>query len=66
MSWQNATTPTGINTKEMNLIEYKDVNVYQESQLVLQDVNVEIGEGEFVYVTGKVGDWRRRIRLCHG
>lgn len=39
----------------MNLIEYKDVNVYQESQLVLQDVNVEIGEGEFVYVTGKVG-----------
>ena len=55
MSWQNATTPTGINTKEMNLIEYKNVNVYQESQLVLQDVNVEIGEGEFVYVTGKVG-----------
>lgn len=39
----------------MNLIEYKNVNVYQESQLVLQDVNVEIGEGEFVYVTGKVG-----------
>ena len=39
----------------MNLIDYKGVNVYQESQLVLQDVNVEIGEGEFVYVTGKVG-----------
>ena len=39
----------------MNLIEYKGVNVYQDSQLVLQDVNVEIGEGEFVYVTGKVG-----------
>ena len=39
----------------MNLIDYKDVNIYQESQLVLQDVNVEIGEGEFVYLTGKVG-----------
>ena len=39
----------------MNLIDYKGVNVYQESQLVLQDVNVEIGEGEFVYLTGKVG-----------
>ena len=39
----------------MNLIDYKDVNVYQESQLVLQDVNVQIGEGEFVYLTGKVG-----------
>ncbi|MBR1666806.1 MAG: ATP-binding cassette domain-containing protein [Bacteroidaceae bacterium] len=39
----------------MNLIEYKDVNVYQESQLVLQNVSVTIGEGEFVYLTGKVG-----------
>ena len=39
----------------MNLIDYKNVNVYQESQLVLQDVNVQIGEGEFVYLTGKVG-----------
>ena len=38
-----------------NLIDYKDVNIYQESQLVLQDVNVQIGEGEFVYLTGKVG-----------
>ena len=39
----------------MNLIDYKGVNVYQESQLVLQDINVQIGEGEFVYLTGKVG-----------
>lgn len=39
----------------MNLIEYKDVNVYQDSQLVLQNVSVTIGEGEFVYLTGKVG-----------
>ncbi len=39
----------------MNLIDYKDVNVYQESQLVLQNVNLQIGEGEFVYLTGKVG-----------
>lgn len=39
----------------MNLIDYKGVNVYQESQLVLQGINVLIGEGEFVYLTGKVG-----------
>ena len=39
----------------MNLIDYKGVNVYQESQLVLRDVNGQIGEGEFVYLTGKVG-----------
>ncbi len=37
------------------LIEYKNVNVYQDAQLVLQDVNFEVGEGEFVYITGKVG-----------
>ena len=37
------------------LIEYKNVNVYQESQLVLHDVNFTVGTGEFVYITGKVG-----------
>jgi len=37
------------------LIDYKNVNVYQESQLVLQNVNFQVGEGEFVYITGKVG-----------
>lgn len=39
----------------MRLIDYKDVNIYQESQLVLQDIDLQIGEGEFVYLTGKVG-----------
>ena len=39
----------------MGLIDYKNVNVYQESQLVLQDIDLQIGEGEFVYLTGKVG-----------
>ena len=39
----------------MKLIEYKNVNIYQESQLVLQNVNFEVEEGEFVYLTGKVG-----------
>ena len=39
----------------MNLIDYKNVNVYQESQLVLQDVNFDVKEGEFIYITGKVG-----------
>ena len=39
----------------MNLIDYKNVNIYQESQLVLQNVGMTVGEGEFVYLTGKVG-----------
>jgi cell division transport system ATP-binding protein len=39
----------------MNLIDYKNVNVYQESQLVLRDLNFDVKEGEFIYITGKVG-----------
>lgn len=39
----------------MKLIEYKNVNVCQEAQFVLQNVNFEVDEGEFVYITGKVG-----------
>lgn len=37
------------------LIDYKNVNIYQESQLVLQNVNFHADEGEFIYITGKVG-----------
>lgn len=37
------------------LIDYQNVNVYQESQLVLQNVCFKVGKGEFVYITGKVG-----------
>ena len=39
----------------MALINYKNINIYQGEQLILKNVNLEIGEGEFVYVTGKVG-----------
>ena len=37
------------------LINYKNIYVYQEDTLVLENVNFNIGEGEFVYLTGKVG-----------
>ena len=36
----------------MKLIDYKNVNVYQEEQLVLNNVNLQIEEGEFGYITG--------------
>lgn len=39
----------------MALINYRNINIYQGEQLVLKNVNLEIDEGEFVYVTGKVG-----------
>lgn len=37
------------------LIRYRDINVYQDEKLILENVNIDISEGEFVYVTGKVG-----------
>ncbi len=54
-NWLNVTTPIGTNIERMKLIDYKHVNVYQDAQLVLQDVNFQVDEGEFVYVIGKVG-----------
>ena len=43
------------------LVKYNNVNVYQESQLVLQNVSFEINEGEFVYITGKVGSGKSSL-----
>lgn len=39
----------------MKLIQYRNVNVCQEAQLVLKNVNLDVDEGEFIYITGKVG-----------
>ena len=37
------------------IIQYQNVSVNQAEQIVLHDVNLEIGEGEFVYLLGRVG-----------
>ena len=37
------------------LIDYKKVNICQEDNCVLHDVDFHADEGEFVYITGKVG-----------
>ena len=37
------------------IIEYHNVSIHQSEQIVLRDVNLEIGEGEFVYLLGRVG-----------
>lgn len=39
----------------MALIDFKNINVYQDDQLVLKNVNFSVDKGEFVYLTGKVG-----------
>lgn len=37
------------------IIELKHVNIYQGTNLVLQDVNLQVQKGEFVYLVGKTG-----------
>ncbi len=37
------------------LIEYKNVNVYQNDREVLRGVDFHVDEGEFIYIIGKVG-----------
>lgn len=38
-----------------SIIELRNVNIYQGSNLVLQDVNLTVNKGEFVYLVGKTG-----------
>ena len=37
------------------IIELHNVNIYQGDNLILQDVNLTINKGEFVYLVGKTG-----------
>lgn len=38
-----------------NIIELKHANIYQGSNLILQDVHFRVKKGEFVYLVGKTG-----------
>jgi len=33
----------------------RNTNIYQEKNLILQDVNIEVNKGEFIYLIGKTG-----------
>ncbi len=37
------------------IIEIRDANIYQGENLVLQNVNLTVNKGEFVYLVGKTG-----------
>ncbi|MGB4769829.1 MAG: ATP-binding cassette domain-containing protein [Chitinophagaceae bacterium] len=37
------------------IIEIRNANIYQGNSLILQDVNINIDRGEFVYLVGKTG-----------
>lgn len=37
------------------IVELKNVNIYQGNNLILQEVNITVNRGEFVYLVGKTG-----------
>src|SRR5438046_3389914 len=37
------------------IIELRDASIYQGDNLILQDVNLTVNKGEFVYLVGKTG-----------
>lgn len=43
------------------LINYKDVEIHQQELSVLNDVNLELHKGEFVYLIGKVGSGKTTL-----
>ena len=43
------------------LIRYTDVEIHQQELCVLNDVNLELHKGEFVYMVGKVGSGKTSL-----
>lgn len=43
------------------LIDYQKVNIYQADNLILEDVNFHVDEGEFIYIIGKVGSGKSSL-----
>lgn len=43
------------------IIDFKGLDVYQDDNLVLSDVNLEVSKGEFLYLIGKVGSGKTSL-----
>ncbi len=43
------------------VIDYKDVELHRQDLIALKHVNLSIGEGEFVYLIGKVGSGKSSL-----
>ncbi len=45
----------------MSLLQYIGVEIHQAEHIVLKDVNLEVGEGELIYLLGKVGSGKSSL-----
>jgi Predicted ATPase involved in cell division len=43
------------------LVKYVDVDIYQQEQIVLKNVQLEVHSGEFIYLMGKVGSGKSSL-----
>ena len=43
------------------LVDVKNLNVYQDDKLILENVNIHVDVGEFVYLIGKVGSGKSSL-----
>lgn len=43
------------------LVDVKGLNIYQDDKLILQNVNIHVDVGEFVYLIGKVGSGKSSL-----
>ncbi|MBK7870456.1 MAG: ATP-binding cassette domain-containing protein [Saprospiraceae bacterium] len=43
------------------IVQLKDVNIYQQGVLILQNVNLKIAKGEFTYLIGKTGSGKSSL-----
>ena len=43
------------------LIEYRNVDIYQDEKIILENVNFTADEGEFIYIIGKVGSGKSSL-----
>lgn len=45
----------------MKVIDYKNVEILRKEHVVLKNVNLEVEEGEFIYIIGKVGSGKSSL-----
>ncbi len=46
-----------------SIVSLQNAKIFQGSNLILQDVNINVNKGEFVYLVGKTGTGKSSLML---